>query len=41
MEISIDSDLEYGVKQAGCDPVVFVPEVDLINLREESIINAF
>jgi hypothetical protein len=41
MEISISSDLEYSVKQAGCDPIVFTPEVDLINLKEESIIDAF
>lgn len=41
MEIAINSDLEYSVKQAGCDPVAFVPEVDLINLQEESIIDAF
>jgi hypothetical protein len=41
MDISISSDLEYRVKQAGCDPIVFTPEVDLINLKEENIIDAF
>lgn len=41
MELTIDSDLNYTVKENGCEPVVFMPDVDLLNLREESIINAF
>jgi hypothetical protein len=41
MEIKIDSDLNYTVKEEGCKPLVFVPDVNLFNLEDESIINAF
>lgn len=41
MEIAIDSDLRWRVKETGCDPIAFSPVVDLINLEEESIIDSF
>jgi len=41
MEIEIDSDLNYEVKEEGCEPVVFVPEVNLFELEEDSIIDSF
>lgn len=41
MEISIDSDLRWRVKEEGCNPIAFSPVVDLINLEEESIIDSF
>lgn len=41
MELEIDSDLNCRVKDEGCNPVVFVPDVNLIELEDESIINAF
>jgi hypothetical protein len=41
MELAIDSDLNCRAKDDGCEPIVFVPDVDLFNLEEESIINAF
>ncbi len=41
MELSIDSDLRFTVRTEACDPVVFVPDVDLFKLEDESIINAF
>jgi len=41
MEIEIDSDLNYKVKEEGCEPVVFVPDVDLFKLEEDSIIESF
>jgi hypothetical protein len=41
MEIEIDSELNYDVKEKGCNPIVFIPDVDLVNLEDESIINAF
>jgi hypothetical protein len=41
MEIQIDSDLNCRVKEEGCNPIVFVPDVDLIALEDESIIDAF
>jgi hypothetical protein len=41
MDLEIDSDLNCRVKEEGCNPVVFVPDVNLIELDDESIINAF
>jgi len=41
MEMEIGSDLAYQVKDAGCRPVVFMPDVDLYKLKDASIINAF
>ncbi len=41
MELTIDSDLNYAVKEKGCKPMIFMPDVDLLNLEDESIINAF
>jgi hypothetical protein len=41
VELTVDSDLNYTVRDDGCDPVIFVPDVDLLKLKEESIINAF
>jgi hypothetical protein len=41
MALQIDSDLHVTVKDEGCEPIVFVPHVDLFEIRDESIINAF
>ncbi len=41
MEIEIDSDLYYQAKEKGCDPIAFVPDIDLLKLDDVSIINAF
>ena len=41
IEITIDSDLNCTVHDPDCRPLVFVPDVDLLSLREESIIDAF
>jgi len=41
MKLQIDSDLNCKVTEEGCNPVVFVPDVNLIELDDESIINAF
>jgi len=41
MEMEIDSHLSYSVKDDGCRPVVFMPDVDLYKLKDESIVNAF
>ncbi len=38
MELEIDSDLNYSVKEQGCEPIVFVPDVDLFKIEDESII---
>jgi len=34
-------DCDRGVNEKGCEPMVFMPDVDLLNLQEEGIINAF
>ncbi len=41
MEIEIDSELAVKSKNAGCEPIAFVPEVNLFALKDDSIIDAF
>jgi hypothetical protein len=41
MTIVIDSDLSYRVKEEDCNPIIFVPDVDLLGLEDDSIIAAF
>jgi hypothetical protein len=41
MELTIDSNLNSTVSEKGCDPIVYAPDIDLFNLPEKSIINAF
>ena len=41
MTLTIDSDLHCRVSDETCKPVVFVPDMDLLNLAEESIIDSF
>ena len=41
IELRIDSELNYIVKDEDSEPVIFIPDVDLLTLKEESIINAF
>ena len=41
MTLEIDSNLHYRVQEEGCTPIVFIPDVDLFNLAEESITQAF
>ncbi len=41
MELAVDSELNYSVQEPDCRPIVFIPDVDLLALRGESIINAF
>lgn len=41
MEMTIDSDLNITTKDSESRPMAFVPDVDLLNMKEESIINAF
>jgi len=39
--MTIDSGMNCTVRDPECRPLVFVPDVDLLTLREPSIINAF
>jgi len=41
MRITIDSDLNHQVKEDGCEPIVFVPDVNFSKLEERCIIHAF
>jgi len=41
MEIEIDSDLQTNVKYEGCEPIAFVPDIDLFKIQDDNIINAF
>jgi hypothetical protein len=41
MILTIDSDLGFHTKADGCAPIIFVPDVDLTGLEDESIIQAF
>ncbi len=41
MRIKIDSDLDYSVEEPGCEPIVFIPDVDILKIEDESIIDAF
>jgi hypothetical protein len=41
MEIRIDSDLKVETRQGEPLPIVFVPDVNLQELQEDSIIEAF
>lgn len=40
MTLLIDSELGFRAKD-DCAPIVFVPDVDLIGLEDESIVEAF
>jgi len=41
IQIEIDSHLKYSVREAGADPMIFVPMVDFDKLEDPSIIDAF
>ena len=41
MTIDIDSDLNFHAQGDGCDPLVFIPDVNLYELEDPSIIDAF
>jgi len=41
MEMDIDSNLHLKSDDEKCKPIIFVPDVDLLNLQEDSIIDSF
>lgn len=41
MEIEMDSELVYTVKDETCKPVIFVPDVNLFKVKDDSIIDSF
>ena len=41
MKMEIDSELHIRLDDQKCEPVIFVPDIDLLNLQEDSIIDSF
>jgi hypothetical protein len=41
MHLNIDSELNVEVNGAGCQPIVFVPEVNVYALDDPNIIESF
>ena len=41
MKIEIDSNLKFAVEDKACEPIVFVPDVNLFKIEDDSIIDAF
>ena len=41
MVMEIDNDLHVRPDDEICQPVIFVPDIDLLNLQEDSIIDSF
>jgi hypothetical protein len=41
MEINVDSNLDWKVKNQEFEPIIFVPDVDLFALKDDSIIDSF
>ena len=41
MHLEIDHELTYNVKEEGVDPIVFVPDVDLFEVEEPTIVESF
>ena len=41
MEMDIDSNLHFKLNDEKCKPIVFVPDIDLLNLQEDSIMDSF
>ena len=41
LTIEIDSELNCHVREAGADPIIFIPDMDLYALEEPNIIESF
>jgi len=41
MELEIDSEINFRARDKGCNPIAFVPDVNLFTLKDKSIIDAF
>jgi hypothetical protein len=41
MTFTLDSHLAFHTEEKDCAPVIFVPDVDLTGLEDESIVQAF
>jgi len=41
MRITIDSELNHHAEEQGCNPIIFIPDVDFSKLEEKCIIHAF
>jgi hypothetical protein len=41
MHMRIDSDLNYQTGEEGCEPIIFVPDVNFSKIEDKCIIHAF
>ena len=41
MALEIDSELNIKAFDEECNPIIFIPDIDLLNLEEDSIIDSF
>jgi hypothetical protein len=41
MRITVDSDMNYQVREAEADPLVFMPDIDWASFTEPNIIHAY
>lgn len=41
MKIEIDSNLDWKVKDGEAEPLIFIPDVNLFALEDDSIIDSF
>jgi hypothetical protein len=41
MVLEIDSEMNFKAVAEECSPIIFIPDIDLLNLKEESIIDSF
>ena len=41
IKIEIDSDLRYKTGSEGCEPLIFIPDIDILSIKDLSIIDSF
>jgi hypothetical protein len=41
LHITVSSDMRYQVREAGADPLVFMPDIDWASFTEPNIIHAY
>jgi hypothetical protein len=41
MELEIDSEINIKTVDDECSPIIFIPDIDLLNLKDDSSIDAF
>jgi hypothetical protein len=41
LHLTIDSNMQFSVREKGASPLVFMPEIDWANFAEQTIIDAY